>query len=310
MSRGNDVLVSVIMAVYNEEKFLIDAIRSVQAQTEEMWELVIVDDFSSDGSYAIAETEAEKDSRIIVMKNPGKGKVSAFNSAVERASGRYVHLFAGDDVLDSKCLERCVQKLMETGLGAVFHELQRVDENLKPLPDRLVGGALAEHTLDQALTEYSYAVPSGLWFFEKETFSKAWPIPDHVPYEDVWLAVCFRSEGRVTYLPERLYLYRQHENQTYGRSSDVSLKTYKFRMARLGKSFESIVTDEEFSSKLAPKTVAFCKQQIQFAEILCSKSRSPLKVMLATLPFKRRISIAVAWYAPWVWSWLRQKAVS
>ena len=303
------VKVSVVMAVFNEEKFLMEAIESVQAQTEENWELVIVDDHSSDNSSAIAEKVSLTDERVVTILNPGKGKVDAFNAAVGRASGQYLHLFAGDDVLVPSCLEDCLRRIVETGTTAIYHELQRVDANLNPLPDQLCGDALSRHSLDQALTQFSYAIPSGLWFFEKEAHGKAWPIPDHVPYEDVWVSICFLSRGSVGYLGERLYLYRQHENQTYGQASDTSLETYKFRMARLGKSFASVFGDDELRINMEDETKQFCKEQILFAELLCGSSHSLFRLAWADLPFKRKVSIGVAWYMPWIWSRLREKAL-
>lgn len=301
--------VSVVMAVFNEERFLSQAIRSVQNQTEESWELVIVDDHSEDGSLALAEKAAADDQRILVISNPGKGKVSAFNAGVGLARGKYLHLFAGDDALVSECLEKCLRRINETGTTAIYHELQRVDVNLDPLVDQLCGKALSTHSLDEALTKYSYAVPSGLWFFEKKAHGKAWPIPDHVPYEDVWISICFVSRGTVGYLEERLYLYRQHENQTYGQAADTSLKTYKYRMARLGKSFASVLGDEELRGHMKYETKQFCREQIVFGELLSGTSRSPIRLARADLPLKRKISIGVAWYLPWIWSKLREKAL-
>ncbi len=304
-----EISVSVVMAMFNEEKFLMEAIASVQKQSMERWELIIIDDHSDDRSFEIAVKAATGDPRLVVEKNSGKGKVAAFNLGVSLAKGKFVHLFAGDDILLPNCLERCLEHVTKIGRSAIYHELQRVDVKLRELPDTLCGGSLEEHSLDEAITKHSYAVPSGLWFFEKGAYSKAWPIPNHVPYEDVWVAVCFRSEGPVGYLPDRLYLYRQHANQTYGPAADDSLDRYKFRMKRLGDAFKAIVNDSDIRPKLHGGTVNFCEQQIEFAQLLCGDSRSLMKLFRSRLPWKRRISIATAWFAPGRWSALRRRAL-
>ena len=311
MSKRDDQapIATIAMAMYNEEKYLSEAIASVQKQTEENWELLIVDDHSTDRSFSIAEEAAKSEPRIVVLKNPGKGKVSAFNTGVTRARGQYVHLFAGDDVLLPECIEKCLKRIHETGTHAVYHELQRVDENLKPLPDQKRGGLLAEHTFDEALLKHSYAVPSGLWFFDKTRNQKAWPIPKKIPYEDAWLGVSFRAEGPIGYLPDQVYLYRQHDQQTYGRAADRSLKTYRFRMERLGRAFEGMLEEEYLRAKMSPEVEQFCRSQKTFADLLCGKSRSPFKLMRADLAPKRKLSIMTAWYCPWLWSALRRRTL-
>jgi len=96
---------SVIMAVYNSEKYIAEAIRSVMSQTMKDWELIIVDDASTDQSYEIALGYSQVDERIRVYKlesNHGPG--FARNYAVKRSSGNWLAILDADDQFISEKL--------------------------------------------------------------------------------------------------------------------------------------------------------------------------------------------------------------
>lgn len=91
--------VSVIMPAYNAEKYLPEAIRSVQAQTYSDWELVICDDCSKDNTYQIALDFAQDDARIKVIKNEvNSGVAQTRNHALDRAIGEYIAFLDSDDL--------------------------------------------------------------------------------------------------------------------------------------------------------------------------------------------------------------------
>jgi glycosyltransferase involved in cell wall biosynthesis len=92
--------VSILMAAYNQEKFIGEAIESVLASTYKNFELIIVDDCSPDGTYMIAEGYATKDNRIRLYKNeknlgdyPNRNKVASY------ANGKYIKYIDGDDAI-------------------------------------------------------------------------------------------------------------------------------------------------------------------------------------------------------------------
>ena len=93
----NKKLVSIIMPVYQAEKFLCDTINSVLAQTYSNWELILVDDGSTDSSGEICDTYARKDNRIKVVHQLNAGQASARNSGMDLANGDYIGLLDNDD---------------------------------------------------------------------------------------------------------------------------------------------------------------------------------------------------------------------
>jgi succinoglycan biosynthesis protein ExoO len=92
--------VSVVMANYNGRRYLEAAIKSLQVQTLGSWELILVDDASTDDSVALAEQMAQSDARIRVMRQPvNSGPAAARNRALAEARGRWIAIFDSDDIM-------------------------------------------------------------------------------------------------------------------------------------------------------------------------------------------------------------------
>ena len=106
----NQPLVSVIMPVYNCERFLTEAIESVISQSYQNWELLIVDDGSKDKSVPIIESYVEKDSRIRLYKNESgeHGPGIARNYGMEHISGKYTYFIDSDDWIEKDLLQDTV----------------------------------------------------------------------------------------------------------------------------------------------------------------------------------------------------------
>lgn len=107
--RENQPLVSVIMPVYNAEKYVSEAIESVRNQSYENWELIIVDDGSTDRSPEIIDRYAQKDVRIQSFHNKNEGVSAARNFALSKISGELVTFIDSDDVYHPDRLYRMVQ---------------------------------------------------------------------------------------------------------------------------------------------------------------------------------------------------------
>lgn len=91
-------LVSIIMPAYNNEKYITESIQSVINQTYKNWELLIVDDLSTDNTYFIAKQLKKKDNRIKVFQLDSKGGASvARNLAIKKAKGKYIAFLDSDD---------------------------------------------------------------------------------------------------------------------------------------------------------------------------------------------------------------------
>lgn len=105
MNKNINILVSVIMPVYNSEKYLKNAIESITSQTYKNYELILIDDGSSDGSPALCDEYAGKNQKIRVIHKENAGVCSARNLGIDLAKGDYVCFIDNDDIYDRRYLE-------------------------------------------------------------------------------------------------------------------------------------------------------------------------------------------------------------
>lgn len=101
----NEVIISIIIPVYNAENFIDHCLASVLEQTFTQYEVILVDDGSTDNSGEICDHYATKDARIYVIHKENGGVSSARNIGLEKANGKYIAFIDIDDVLDPKYLE-------------------------------------------------------------------------------------------------------------------------------------------------------------------------------------------------------------
>ena len=130
----NSTKVSILTTVYNREKYLAACIDSVLASTYQDWELIIVDDLSSDASVAIAKSYEKKDVRIKVYVNDKNlGDYPNRNKAASYTKGKYIKYLDADDLIYPHGLEIMVHT-MEQFPKAALGISQKVVEDVKPYP--------------------------------------------------------------------------------------------------------------------------------------------------------------------------------
>ena len=114
------------MPVYNAEQFLVESIDSVINQTYENFELIIVDDGSTDNSPSICDSYAEKDHRVKVIHQNNGGQTSARKKAAENAQGKYIVCVDSDDWIDKDYLKSFYDVITETKADIVCAGMKRV----------------------------------------------------------------------------------------------------------------------------------------------------------------------------------------
>ena len=127
-------LVSVIMPVYNAERFLEKAVRSVLEQTYTNIELLIVDDCSTDKSASLIRALEKQDGRIRYIEGEqNHGVAYVRNRGIQEAKGRYIALLDSDDVWVPTKIERQVALLVENNAEIAYCSYGFIDENDKPI---------------------------------------------------------------------------------------------------------------------------------------------------------------------------------
>ena len=117
-------MVSIIIPVYNTERFLGEVLTDLLEQTYSDYELIIVDDGSTDNSLDILEEAASHDGRIKVFHSENKGAGSARNLGLDMATGEYVQFLDSDDRFDAQLLEKTVSKADELNTDILMFDVQ------------------------------------------------------------------------------------------------------------------------------------------------------------------------------------------
>lgn len=127
-------LVSIIMPSYNCGRFVAESIESVLAQTYKNWELLFVDDCSTDDTLLTVGLFAEKDKRIKVCQNvKNSGAAVSRNTALRNARGRWIAFLDSDDLWEPTKLERQIKFMEENGYAFSYHDYIEMDEQDKEL---------------------------------------------------------------------------------------------------------------------------------------------------------------------------------
>lgn len=127
------MLVSIVTPAYNCEKYLRKTVESVLSQSYTSWEMIIVDDCSTDGTFALAQQLAAQEPRIRVFRNETNQGVSLTrNRGIAQTRGKYIALLDGDDLWESDKLERQVA-LLEKGYDLAYCSYDFWDESGRPI---------------------------------------------------------------------------------------------------------------------------------------------------------------------------------
>lgn len=135
--------ISVIVPVYKVEKYIRDCIECIIGQTYTNWELLLIDDGSPDGSGAICDEYAAKDSRIKVIHKKNAGVAAARNTALESVSGEFVTFLDSDDVIPQNTLQLYIDQFC-----------------LSPDIDMVIGGFEKFYTVQGRTDVHICSIPS------------------------------------------------------------------------------------------------------------------------------------------------------
>lgn len=125
-------LVSIITPTFNSANFIAATIQSVQNQTYKNWEMIVVDDGSTDNTEEIILSLIEKDTRIQFYKlNQNSGPAVARNTGIEKAKAKYLTFIDADDIWFSGFIENSIKTIEETKIPFVFSSYKRANENLE-----------------------------------------------------------------------------------------------------------------------------------------------------------------------------------
>lgn len=118
--KSKEEMVSIVIPLYNSEKFITDCIKSCQNQTYDNIEIIVVDDGSTDAGYGIVDKIAKKDSRIRLFHTSNGGVSSARNTGIEKSRGEYICFVDADDSIENNFVEKMLEYLRQSGADFCF----------------------------------------------------------------------------------------------------------------------------------------------------------------------------------------------
>ncbi|GAB1857777.1 glycosyltransferase [Flavobacteriaceae bacterium MHTCC 0001] len=232
-------LVSILTPFKNTEPFLGECITSILKQTYTNWELLIVDDHSSDSSYEIVTAFAKKDHRIKLLKNTGNGIIEALKLAYKNSSGKLITRMDSDDVMMPNKLEVLKNNLLTygkkhvaTGLVTYFNK-NGVGPGYKSYEAWLNGLTITGENYTEIYKEC--VIPSPCWMIYKEDLDTCGAFNFDIYPEDYDLTFRFYKNG-YTCIPcdTMIHKWRDYDTRTsrthvhYAQNHFTALKVHHF----------------------------------------------------------------------------------
>lgn len=204
--------ISIVVPVYNMEKYLAQALESILGQSFQDWECIVVDDGSKDSSPAICEEYGKRDSRFKIVHKLNGGISSARNAGLRLVSGRYLAFLDSDDWLDSDYLLRLYNLIEKTGADIVqcgfIKEYTNSSHVKKLVKDKIC--FTKEEAMFALLEDTS--LPNFVWNKLYKIEIATYPFPEGAVFEDIYtLTHWFKNVKKVILIPDTLYHYRMRQ---------------------------------------------------------------------------------------------------
>ncbi len=223
------------MAVYNTDSYLRQSICSVVEQRYKDWELIIIDDGSTDGTAAICDEMLEKDARIKVIHKENSGQADSRNLALTMAKGEYVAFLDSDDWVEPQLLERQVQLMESASADAVVVSYQEEYTDGSETVHNLVTGTFEHKELSEIYFLCKNRTAYLVWGMLIRRKLLTPPIPHYRYCEDTAIILQWMGNvRRAVIVDEPLYHYRMRKGSVMHISRNMdrtiaNLKVFQLR---------------------------------------------------------------------------------
>ena len=273
----NSTKVSILTTVYNRDKYLAACIESVLASSYQDWELIIVDDVSTDTSVAISKSYEQKDDRIkVYINDKNLGDYPNRNKAASYAKGKYIKYLDADDLIYPHGLEIMVNT-MEQFPEAALGISQKVVEDVKPFP--FVMEPKETFTREFLMRGVLGLGPTGT-IIRRDVFEKLGGFTGtrYIGDTEMWYKIALAYP--VVKMQDELIFWRQHDDQeiTKGLDSFFYLENaFKLKLNTLQKKeFPLGAQERQAALKKLKKRLARAMFRLVFIEI---KLKTAFRIM-------------------------------
>lgn len=224
---GDCGMVSVITPTYNCARFIAETIRSVQSQSYSNWEMIIVDDCSTDNTKDIVAQYQKEDSRIQYHCLPhNSGAAEARNEALRRAKGKWIAFLDSDDLWTPDKLEKQINFMVRNDCHFSYTQYEEIDEE-----DSSLGVKVSGPRCINKIEMFSYCWPGCLTVMYDREVVGLIQIPNIKKNNDyaIWLKVIKKTDCQL--LKDNLAKYRKR-NGSISSGSYSSLIKWHYRLFR------------------------------------------------------------------------------
>lgn len=307
-------LVSVVIPIYNVEKYLDRCVSSVVNQTYRNLEIILVDDGSPDNCPAMCDAWARRDGRIKVIHKKNAGLGMARNSGLEVANGKYICFFDSDDYVDGTTVEKCVNNAEEHQADAVIFGICVVCDDEKMAPKKISGdqyvfqdGEVLETLLPGLFTyRYGVGVSSCGRMYKRSVFEEnglRFRSERELISEDAFFALEFYSKANtVIIVPENLYFYyyrtvslsRQYREDRQVKNDSFFVQS----IAYISRNNLPAVVATHLTARYHILTIAALKQTMS-TEISAEEKKKKVKEILSSPILRESLKMCVLRMENW-----------
>lgn len=225
----DNVILSIIVPIYNVEKYLEECIKSILKQTYNSFELILIDDGSTDSSGKIADYFLSIDKRVKVIHQCNKGLSSARNIGIEISSGKYIMLVDSDDVIDYRMCEIMVNNAEENNADLVICDFLEFSSNIiytnniNIKSEKFNNIEALEGLTDKFRSKFTISTNK---LYRKRLLEKNKFMSNRIHEDEFIIHRILNDSNKIIYIPIKLYYYRKRIN---------SITTNKFSKKSLDK---------------------------------------------------------------------------
>lgn len=213
----NNVKFSFVIPVYNVEHYLAQCVNSILTQNYLNYEVILVDDGSTDSSGTLCDKFAQIDSRICVIHQENAGLSEARNTGIRNADGEYILFVDSDDYIAPGILDKLNNTIIQNiGVDVVFLEAVKIYPNGKtePMRDGYKIKSICGKTKDEVLKHITTLskFPGSAWAkaIRRALLDNTMLFTKNLLSEDIdWSYRLFKTAEKYAYLPDTYYYYRQ-----------------------------------------------------------------------------------------------------
>ncbi|WP_432629603.1 glycosyltransferase family 2 protein [Brotaphodocola sp.] len=282
-----DIFVSVIVPVYNVEKYLKECVDSILGQSWQNYEMILVDDGSTDSSGKICDDYALKNKKIKVVHKKNGGLSSARNSGIDIAKGNYIAFVDSDDVLHTDYLKVMIELIKKESADLVACDFVKGmnccwEKNIEQQLDIRCG----DDVLDQMNNNDVIVTVAWNKLYDKKFFQDyQLRYPEGKIHEDMFLTPqILHLAKKMVITNQKLYFYRQRENSImnskFSKKQLDILEAIEFRITLLNKWNKTELLVREYESYIRKCKELYQKMQKDDSQVYqkaCDKIEAKIK---------------------------------